>query len=189
MPNTLTVSYFVGEFKIPDITGSSPVATANANNLKWFIAKYEPKFLKMLLGEDLAAAFLAGITVTAPAVPAAKWTALKNKIFVEDSTNSLYLSPAANFVYYHVMRDRITFTTSAGEVQPNNNSKTPVQQTNNRMKMVQAWNQMSEDVLVLWQWLEDNIETYPEFDPYQPDPFEYELQEISKTINMFNIGV
>lgn len=186
MSNYLTVNYFNGELCVPNITGSAPAATANANTVKWFIAKYEPKFLELLLGEALYAAFLAGMTVTAPAVPAAKWTALKSKIYSEDSTSGLYLSPAASYVYYHIMRDRISMTTSVGEVKPDNKTVQP-QSVNNVMKMVLAWNSMADDAAKIWEWLELDAQmaTYVDalgvalFDPYQDDPF--------GKINMFNI--
>ena len=131
MSTYLTVDYFIGELNIPNITGTSPAAVANANNLKWFITEYEPQFLEMLLGEDLYAEFLAGMAVV---TPDAKWTALKNKIYLTDTPNGIYLSPAANYVYYHYQRDHITVTASTGETKNAKEAGTPAQ-VSNTMKM------------------------------------------------------
>lgn len=173
MATYLTVNYFIGELLIPNITGTAPAATASANNLKWFIAQYEPEFLELLLGTDLYEEFLAGLA--ANPVPA-KWTALKNKIYQVDTQNGVYLSPAANYIYYHVMRDQITMTTSVGEVKPGKDAARPVSNTS---KMVLAWNNMADKAEKIWEWLEENIDTYDTFDPYQENPFE--------KINIWNI--
>jgi hypothetical protein len=57
-------SYFVGDLDIPN-TGDLPVS----ERLTWFIQKYEPDFLQKLLGYPLYKVFIAGLNVTAPAVP------------------------------------------------------------------------------------------------------------------------
>lgn len=172
----LTAKYFVGELLVPNVTGaSSAVVTANLNNLKWYIGKYEPDFVEKLLGSDLYEEYLAGLAATNPA---AKWTNLKNKIYIVDAENDVHISPAANYVYYHIMRSTITATTAMGEIKPKGEGGVPTS-VSNTMKMVCAWNQMAEDCAKIWAWLEENNDIYPSFDPLQDDPF--------GTINMFNI--
>lgn len=175
MASYLTVNYFVGELFVPNIVGTSVVNTVNANNLKWFIAKYEPEFVEKLLGSVLYQQYLDGLAAD---IPAAKWLALKGKIYVVDTINDAYLSPAAGYVYYHFMRDHITLTTSMGEIKPKGESGVPTS-TSNTMKMVRAWNQMEYESQKIWAWLEENNATYPDFDPLQEDPF--------GNMNMFNI--
>lgn len=60
----IDASYFVGELTIPN-TDSQPIA----ERVQWFIDKYEPQFLQMLLGYPLYKAFVAGMNVTPPATP------------------------------------------------------------------------------------------------------------------------
>ena len=77
MRTFLTTDYFNGEIGIPnlaDATDSGFIKT----ELNQFIAKFEPEFMKKLIGETLYADFLAGIS-TVPLNP--KWTTLYNQIF------------------------------------------------------------------------------------------------------------
>ena len=77
MRTFLTTDYFNGEISIPnliDATDSGFIKT----ELSQFIAKFEPEFMKKLIGKTLYADFLVGISATPPA---AKWTALYNQIF------------------------------------------------------------------------------------------------------------
>ena len=77
MRTFLTTDYFNGEIGIPnliDATDSGFIKT----ELNQFIAKFEPEFMKKLLGRSLYADFLAGIS-TVPLDD--KWTSLYNQIF------------------------------------------------------------------------------------------------------------
>ena len=186
----LTVSYFVGELQIPNITGSAPAVTPRVNELQWFIKKYEPEFLELLLGTDLYLEFSTGI---AAASPLAKWTALKNKIYQIDTQNGTYFSPAAAYVYYHFMRNSQTATTSVGEIKPGKKSAVYV---TNTMKMVTAWNDMCKECNEIWEWLEEDaqmavyVDTDGEalFDPYQDNPFEPEIiSGQNYHMNMWNL--
>ena len=186
----LTVSYFIGELQIPNITGSAPAVTPRVNELQWFINKYEPEYLRLLLGDDLYTAFAAGI---AAVTPEAKWTALKNKIYVIDSVNGVYLSPGAGYVYYHYMCNAMSVTTSVGEVKP---GKPSTVQVVNTRKMVVAWRSMCEDSEAIWEWLEEDAQmaTYVDgdgnalFDPYMENPFEPEIIEGQNFhMNIWNI--
>lgn len=64
----IDTSYFVGELNIPNTDQAAVL-----QRLTWFIAKYEPEFLRKLMGYPLYKAFLAGINVVSPAVPNIKW--------------------------------------------------------------------------------------------------------------------
>lgn len=175
----LTPKYFVGELLVPNITGATPVAQANAISLQWFIIKYEPEFMKGLLGEELYEQFVDGLDVGEGVTPLAKWTDLRDRIFqtVTIDGQPYYFSPAAGYVYYHIMRDMISATTAAGEVKQKTTGSAG--SVTNTMKMVRAWNEMNTKCEEIWAWLEDENETYDTFDPTQENPF--------RTMNMFNI--
>jgi len=186
----LSVNYFVGELQIPNLTGSAPAVTPRVNELLWFIKKYEPEFLELLLGEDLYLEFSAGIAAT---TPEAKWTTLKNKIYQIDSVNGIYMSPAAAYVYYHFMRNSQTATTSVGEIKPGKHAAVNV---TNTMKMVSAWDDMCAECMEIWEWLEEDaqmavyVDTDGEalFDPYQDNPFEPEIVSGKNYhMNMWNL--
>jgi len=76
--------------------------------------------------------------------------------------NPTYQSPLAGYVYYHWQRDQISMSTGSGVVKSdteNARSVSPV------WKMTDAWNQMSEDVFLLWQLLEARgTSVYPSYD-------------------------
>lgn len=57
-------SYFIGDLNIPNTD-----ETAILSRINWTIQKYEPIFFEKLLGYPLYKAFIAGMSVVAPAVP------------------------------------------------------------------------------------------------------------------------
>jgi hypothetical protein len=152
----LTKSYFIGDIFIPNLSQIIPSKPNNSNvaELTDFIAIYEPKYLKLLLGEDLYDLFYAGIGATSPD---AKWTALKTKLYPD-----YYKTPAAYYVYFFLRRFQSTVTTLNGEVQPSFENTTPV---NQNFKMIYAWNRMVELSTEIQEWLEESAQvvSYPDF--------------------------
>jgi len=168
MANYLTVNYFTyGELLVQNISGSSAPEIANANNVKYFIAAYEPEFLEKLLGEDLYVAFSAGMAVL---VPEPKWTALRDKIFQADAVAGTYISPAANYVYYHIVAKRHRMAAAMVDNNSMSNSASPIY-VDDKLDLALVWASMYKMCTVIWEWIEENIETYTDFDPYQEDPF------------------
>lgn len=149
----LTSSYFTGELFIPNISGTTAAAIANAAELTSFIAEYEPEYLTKLLGTDLYDEFKAGIAV---AVPAAKWTALKAKIY--DTT--LYKSPAAKYVYFFYQQKQKSYTTPTGEATALHENAQPAGLS---FKQMRAWNKMVKENQLIWEWLDENSDTYDTF--------------------------
>jgi len=156
---TITAASFIGEILIPNISGSGIAEQANLAALGYFIEKYEPLFLRALLGSDLYDAYAAGIAIPSPET---KWTALKGKIYVSVGTspNDYYLSPAADYIYFYYRRDQISTTLSNAEVQSKQENATVISPYE---KMVSAWNSMSASVDLIREWIEDNISDYPEY--------------------------
>ncbi len=70
-------------------------------------------------------------------------------------------------------------TASVGEVKPNTATTSNPEAVSNTQKMVLAWNSIAIDAAKIWEYLEEHLDEYPSFDPYQQDPF--------TNINMFNI--
>lgn len=162
----LSAAYFVGELNIQNISGTTTTEQANLLQLQIAIAQHEPVFLEMLLGEDLYTAYAAGI---AEAVPDARWTALDDKIYVENNTLSIGFSPAANYVYCKYMRNQFSNTLMNGEGRIANENFTPVGLTH---KITQAWNEMVRLSAVIQEWLDDNTDTYPEWTTTDHTTFE-----------------
>jgi hypothetical protein len=139
-----------------------------------FIAEYEPKFLEKCLGIDLYDGLVTGVAgnptegkwfdlmfgadYTFNGVTK-RWHGLKSK------SAQVNQSIIANYVYYYYMLNEVTQTGTVGQVKSNNEngeSSTP------GYKMQTAWNDMSEQVLILWEFLrsktdEDGEIVYTEF--------------------------
>lgn len=156
---TLTAAYFVGEITIPNISGSSITETANLFGLQVLIAKYEPIYLKWLLGEDFYTDYVAGL---AESSPEARWTTLRDKIFVVDSVLEIGTSPAANYVYCQWLKTNNSITSTNGEFKPSAENMTSFTM---REKYVTAYNEMVRMSLEIQDWLlYDVLEDYPELD-------------------------
>ena len=166
MANYLTVDYFIGELAVGNLSGSNPAVTANVNVIKQYIALKEPVFMELLLGSDLYAEFLDGM---AAQTPDAKWTELKDKIFKVDLLANTYISPAANYVFTFVF-EKMMRSYGVGEKKTNDQA---VADKLNSMDLIRAWQSMRTMVSDIWEWLEENLDTYPSFDPYQEDPFDW----------------
>lgn len=171
---SLTAAYFVGEITIPNISGSSVTETANLSTLNILIAKYEPEFMKLLLGEDFYNEYAAGI-IAQPVE--SRWSALRDKIFVENETLDVGFSPAANYVYCKWIKNNHSLTAVNAEILPQSENST---RTTYREKYVAAWNEMVRMAEEIQDWLSyDVLEYYPELD----------LDELGvfQTINAFGI--
>lgn len=147
----IDATFFIGELNIAQTD-----QIAVMENLDVFIAKYEKKFLNLLLGETLYAEFVAGLEVDPIAQ---KWTDLKNKL-VNDGDKT---SPIANYIYYHYSENNATKTTGVSEVvavAENASYTTPIH------KMMRAWNEMVLEVIDIEDWLRENIAIYPDLIDY-----------------------
>lgn len=144
----IDASVFVGEISIAGT--DSPVTSAN---LDAFIAKYEPKVLKMLLGTALYEELLVGLAEDP--IPS-KWSDLKTTV-----------TPiVANYVYYWYIRDQVTRTTGVGNVKPKTENGSV---SGDGLKQVRAWNEMAE--LCVDFNLNIVIATYPSYIPPNDRPY------------------
>lgn len=112
--------------------------------LQQFIDKYEPVYLKGLLGPDLYALYKAGMA-TDP-VPA-KWAALNDQISCG----------CANFIYWYWMGNKQTNTVGIGEAQSkaaNAEMSSPI------LKMARAWDEMVDLNFDTVKFITDNTADY-----------------------------
>lgn len=105
------------------LASPSPINDAIGSRIESFIQRYEPEYLRKLLGEELYNDFLAN----------GNWDELK-EILVDDSAK---VSPVANYVYFHMVRhSQSTATINGVKNDGDSNLVNPTQ------KMVWAWNDM-----------------------------------------------
>ena len=147
---TVTKEYFIGEILIPNLAGSLSINTALQAEISWFIAKYQPEYLKLLLGEDFYAEYFAAIAVQSHN---AKWDTLANQIY--DSTNKI--SPVAAYVYYFFMLNSSTLTVTTGEAQSTYDNATLKA---NHTKVCRSWNWMVDRSEEIKDWLDERKSTY-----------------------------
>lgn len=148
MATWIDYTYFYDDKKIPNLTDLGPVGTSLQTQLQRYINRWEPEYLKMVLGETLYNEAIAGLAV----VPVdAKWTALKAK-FV-DATNKL--SPIADYIYRKLVQKKKIFWIQTGE------GEGTVQFT--RESLSSSWNDMVYATVDIVEWLEDNSITYPNY--------------------------
>lgn len=141
----IDTSYFIGDLDIAGLSSSHVRARVEA-----FIDKYEPKFLRLLFGELLYADYVAGIALTGEENEAEKalWTILQSENLKQ---------AIACYVYYYWLRDKETLTTSQGESKPQTENST---QANSIHKQVRAWNEMVENVGIIYNYLDLNYTLY-----------------------------
>ena len=118
-------TYFIGEINVPNVSQQTDVLS----KLNHFIGKYEKDILIKLLGYTLYKAFTSGLEDVSPAQ---KWLDIrdgKEYQITKDGKeytvkwngliNSDKQSLIANYVYYHIILDELTFNTGLGIASPN----------------------------------------------------------------------
>lgn len=140
-----------------------------SEKLMVFINRYEPEFLRILLGTTLYAAFKSGIEALAPEQ---RWIDLRDgKTYTDGNGNVLVweglannitkISPIANYVYYWYSRSGASFSTGQGEIAPTAENGT---RTNAAGKQAAAWNEMIRFNYACIHFLQAHKELYPEWD-------------------------
>jgi hypothetical protein len=180
-------SYFIGPLTIAQI-GDKAVQ----DRIKDFINKFEPLVLEAALGYDFYALLEDGIKTTDK-----RWTDLKDGlIFSNLSTirkkfNGLG-NTVAGFIYYEYMRDLVTQNTGIGIVKSQGENSSDA--LPNR-KMVDAFNESSRQIHILWEYMQANLKLYPEFDYKQVQGYSFGYNQgfvgnqvySFRHINMFGI--
>ena len=135
----IDASYFIGDLQIANLSSQHVRARVDA-----FIEDNEAEFLSLLFG-PLYDDYVAGLNLEDNTI----WTALH--------TSDLKIAFAA-YVYFYWMRDKESITTSLGEAKPEAQNSTPTTSIN---KQVSAWNKMVKKVERIYNYLDINSATYP----------------------------
>lgn len=112
------------------------------SDIQAYIAKYEPRFLRMLLGSDVADNIEDYPAIIALLAQPDKGT-----------------SVIAKYVYFYYSRDHMTFNTVAGEKLKNTENSTRTSPTH---RLVRIWNDMVDEC---WHIIHsiDKVELCPDF--------------------------
>lgn len=165
--NSLTAAYFVGELSVKNINGTSVPETLNLFDLQIAIAKYEDRYLEMVMGKTLFAAYAAARSTP---TPDARWIALNDQLYKVNEVLSIGISPAANYVYFHFMRSQDTLTLVNAEVRASHENFEAAARWD---KLVAAWNEGVRMTNKFHEWLEENADDYAEFKPVEVHTLSY----------------
>ena len=119
--------------------GSAPKIISD---IQAYIAKYEPRVLRMLLGSDVADNIEDYPAIVALLAQPDKGT-----------------SVIAKYVYFYYSRDHMTFNTVAGEKLKNTESSTRTSPTH---RLVRVWNDMVDECRKIIHSIDD-VELSPDF--------------------------
>lgn len=163
MSNIIDYTFFTGKTNLPQVGN-----TDGRDSVEAFITTYEHEYLKLALGYDLWKAFTDGIAGSG--VADQRWVdLLQGKEFVYSGKNYKWggfenkPSPISQYVYYQIQQDTAIDTTLIGQSIAAAENATRV---NPISKMIQAWNDMVQLNVVLWNFLYANRAVYPEWDLY-----------------------
>lgn len=140
-------TYFHDSLNIPNINSTTDLGDELRAELVRYINVFEPQFLKLLFGNDFYDLFIQGIENDE-----ARMLTLQSKLIDKD----LLLSPIANYVffYYAKVKKEMVFG-----VRDDSGSYT----LNGVNHLTEVWNDLSENSLLIYEFLKDNRSTYPEF--------------------------
>ena len=154
--NLIDLTYFrPGVIHIPNLSAYGEAGTTISEIVNQAISEHEPDILKKALGDELYAAFVAGMEAT---TPEAKWTSLAN--IIRDET--VKISFVADWVYYQFRKEQATQMAGMVDVRQKFENADGAFQPR---KMAQVWNRCRVGVMALYNFLRVNETTYPEWTP------------------------
>lgn len=152
-------THFVGNINLPNTSPNNSFGEA----LAVAIAKYEPIFLKEILGITLYDLFQTNIAqgsgVYHDLLVGADYTNSSDIACRYEGLNGVGTNPIANFIYCKVQEERFTNAIGIGERQANSENMVLASPS---LKIIQAWNEMVD-----WLWVLDDFlretEDYPTY--------------------------
>lgn len=160
-------SYFIGKINLPQ-TGNTP----GRAEIDQFIETYEKEYLQRVLGYDLWKAFTDETGGSGEIDQ--RWTDLLTGAEYSHGDHTHKWegfedkpSPIAQYVYYRYMEDKAIDTVLVGTSTGDTDNATRVSPA---AKMLDAWNNMIRLNVKLWNFLNANRSTYPEWKGYQSWP-------------------
>ena len=159
---TLYTHFGYDPIVIPNrVPSTTTVENAEATKLQAFIAKYEPQFVKAILGQELYDLYIEGIDAE---------TAIYESIRDGGTYDDVYgvvqkwegftagMNPIANYIYWYYQKSNASSTTGVGETNASVENGT---RTSPNQKMVEAWSEMVDMNRKLHGYLYANREDYP----------------------------
>lgn len=148
-----------------DYVGEYKISKNCFLDLELYIEKYEPYYLKLLLGADLYALFKADLTAVDPQIPqTTRFLSIFNS-FTSDEDGCVRDSEGirkmlVQFIYFRFVRESSHFNTAAGQVVNNVevSSNTPYAGYN----LMEAYNQGIKNFQTIQWYIRDNDDVYPE---------------------------
>ena len=149
MANRVDTTYFVRELRLSDLAVQvgtpSALYTEQTEQLVAFITKYEPEFLKLLLGDDLYTEYVADYATT-------KWAAFDALMF----DTGLKDSPVADYIFCKYWADADTEARD-GTLLVNGEAKNRISADE---RIVRVWNAMIDKIIAAITYLYENQTTF-----------------------------
>ena len=144
-------TYFIyGDCLIPNVNDTGGAGTAIKNAVLALIAKKQPAFLKLVMGDDLYDAYILAPTE-------ARFVSLLAELI--DSTNKI--SPFADYVWTYWMKTRQVISTESGDKKTTGGG---MESSFNLEKQCENWNNMVDACEIVYDWMVTNVADYPEWD-------------------------
>jgi hypothetical protein len=165
--NLIDETYFIGPLTIAQL-GHKPTV----DSLRDYITVGQEQLLQAAMGYELYKDFMAGLDVGSDEVVEQKWLDILNGVEFTSLYDRLVkwqgfqpevklrAGPLTNYVFFNFVRSLNTQQTGTGTAQ----SKTQnAVQAPPDFKTTDAWNNMVDQIWLLWEFLRVNADTYPQF--------------------------
>ena len=159
-------SLYISGISLPEMS-PTPTNIAVTGDIEGYIQEYETEYLIQALGYDIYKEFSEYLSSEKDE---GRWEELKNRL-VPDRTK---VSPIANYVYYHYLRNHQSDATVSGVKKDSDEGDL----VSAERKMCDAWNRMVDMNKRLFSWIESHKEDYPGW-CYNPS--------LVRKINIFNL--
>ena len=128
----VNVSDFIGRYTIAQTEQPNVAAV-----VQQYIDRYETEYLKKVLGVTMYINYKAGITASNPIYTALRDGDNYTDYYGETMFYEGLKQPILNYIYFHYLRDNVTFTTGSGEKEIQKGHA-----VSSIEKQVRAWNEM-----------------------------------------------
>lgn len=166
-------SLYISGICPPDIA-PSPTNIAVTGDIEGYIREYETEYLIQALGQDVYREFAEYLSSEKDGE--SRWDELKGRLVFSPASGegSFRVSPIANYVYYHYLRNHQSDATVSGVKKDSDEGDL----VSAERKMCDAWNRMVDMNRQLFAWIESHKEDYPGW-CYAPS--------LVRKINTFNL--
>lgn len=158
----------------PPGVSPSPTDIAVEGDIERYIREYETEYLIKALGYEIYREFSGYLSSGEDGE--ARWEELKGRLVFSPvpGEESFMVSPIANYVYYHYLRNHQSDATVSGVKKDSDEGDL----VSAERKMCDAWNRMADMNTRLFAWIGSHREDYP---GWRYDP------SLVRKINTFNL--